>query len=220
LRRVAVTGIGLITAVGEGVDATWSGLLDGRDGHRPVTLFDTTGQVTDLAAEIPSLPGPPFSGSTARRLLRVDRIGLAAADEAVEAAGLGDAPYASDRVAVCFGAGGSGLLEAYDFFLGMEGPKRPVLRHYFGEIQSGTARWIAFRHGFEGPRTCPSTACSSSLTAVGIGASWIAAGDVDACVAGGAESLGQLTFSGFDAVSALGAEPCRPFSVGRRGMSP
>ncbi|MEN8150335.1 MAG: beta-ketoacyl-[acyl-carrier-protein] synthase family protein [Planctomycetota bacterium] len=219
MRRVAVTGIGLLTSLGEGVESSWSRLLDGADGHRPVTLFDTAGQITDTAAEIPSIPEPRLDSTSARRLLRVDRIGLAAAEEAVDRSGLADAGLDADRVSVCFGAGAAGLLEAWDFFRRRDEGGRPGLRHYFGEIQSGTSRWIAHRFGFEGPRTCPSTACSSSLTAIGIGASWIAAGEVDACVAGGAEGLGQLTFSGFDAVSALGPVPCSPFSAGRRGMS-
>jgi 3-oxoacyl-[acyl-carrier-protein] synthase II len=215
LRRVAVTGIGLTTALGAGLAESWEGLLAGRDGHCPVTLFRTTGQITGLAAELPSLPEPDLPGSARRRLMRVDRIGLAAADEAVREAGL----TASTPVAVCFGAGAAGLLEAHRYYHGLETRGRASLPHYLGEIQSGTARWIAWRHGFTGPRTCPSTACSSSLTAIGIGASWIADGRVDACVAGGAESLGELTFSGFDAVSALGPEPCSPFRLGRKGMS-
>jgi len=219
LRRVAVTGLGLITALGQGVQSTWSELLGGSDGHRPVTLFDTSGHVTDRAAEIPAIPDPALPAKLLRRLMRVDRIGLVAAEEAVAHAGLADAPYTPDRVSVCFGAGAAGLLEAWEFFHQRETRGRAVLKHHFGEMQCGTSRWVASRFGFSGPRCCPSTACSSSLTAIGIGASWIASGDVDACVAGGAEGLGQLTFTGFNSVNALGPEPCSPFARDRKGMS-
>ena len=179
MRRVVVTGVGLLTAVGRGVDPTWSGLLAGEDGHGPVTLFETAGHVTDIAAEIPLIPSPALPVAQCRRLMRVDRIGLAAAEEAVSRSGLEDARYPPERVAVCFGAGAAGLLEAWEFFYQREMRGRAVLRNFFGEMQCGTSRWIASRFGFEGPRCCPSTACSSSLSAVGIGAAWIASGDVE-----------------------------------------
>jgi len=201
------------------VESTWSRLLRGLDGHRPVSLFDTSGHVTDLAAEIEDVPDPSLPAALARRLMRVDRIALVAAEEAVANAGLLDAHYPPERVAVSFGAGAAGLLEAHDFFLEREKRGRAVLRHHLGEMQCGMSRWISYRFGFEGPRCCPSTACSSSLTAIGIGAAWIAGGEVDACVAGGAESLGQLTFSGFNSVGALGPGPCSPFAANRKGMS-
>ncbi|MHC4862167.1 MAG: beta-ketoacyl-[acyl-carrier-protein] synthase family protein, partial [Planctomycetota bacterium] len=124
-----------------------------------------------------------------------------------------------ERVAVAFGAGGAGLLEVQPFFEARERSRRMPLRHHFGEMQCGMGRWVAWHLGFSGPRACPSTACSSSLTAIGVAAGWIRRGIADAAVAGGAESLSPLTYSGFNTIQALAPEPCSPFSAHRRGMS-
>ena len=76
MRRVVVTGVGLVTGLGAGLAESWAGLRDGRDGHRPVTLFPVEGYVADRASEIPDLPDPDLPPSVLRRLMRVDRIGL------------------------------------------------------------------------------------------------------------------------------------------------
>lgn len=219
MRRVVVTGLGLVTPLGVDSDRSFKGLLAGEDGHRPVTLFETRGYITDRGAEIPEVPEPDLPKRHLRRMTRVDRLGLHAAEQAVLQSGLTSTGIVPHRVAVVMGAGAAGLLEACAFFEARERDHRDVLRHHFGEIQSSTSRWVAFRFGFEGPRACPSTACSSSLTAIGLGLRWIQSGEVDAAVVGGAESLSRLTFSGFNAVGALGPEPCSPFALGRLGMS-
>jgi len=219
LKRIVVTGLGLVTPLGVDCDQSFSNLLAGEDGHRPVGLFSTEGYITDHGGEIPVVPEPDLPRKHLRRMTRVDRLGLVSAEQAVAQSGISDAGLAPHRVAVVMGAGAAGLLEACEFFHAREQGVRKPLRHHFGEIQSSTSRWVAFRFGFEGPRACPSTACSSSLTAIGLGMRWIRSGEVDAAVVGGAESLSSLTWSGFNAVSALGPEPCSPFARHRRGMS-
>jgi len=219
LRRVVVTGLGLVTPLGVDCDRSFSSLLAGEDGHRPVTLFSTEGYVTDRGGEIPTVPEPDMPPEHLRRMTRVDCLGVVSAEQAVLQSGLTEAEIAPHRVAVVMGAGAAGLYEAYAFFKAREDGRRAPVRHHFGELQSSTGRWVAYRFGFMGPRACPSTACSSSLTAIGLGLRWIRDGEVDAAVVGGAESLSRLTFSGFNAVGALAPEPCSPFALDRRGMS-
>ncbi len=219
MRRVVVTGSGMVTALGVGVRASWKALLDGRDGHRPVSLFSTEGTVTNLAAEIQELPIPDLAPRYLRRMMRVDRIGLLACEEAVAESDLTRAGISLDRIGVVLGAGAAGLLEAQAYFEARQAGERAAVRHHLGEMQSGTGRWLAWRFGFEGPRACPSTACSSSLTAIGLGATWIRQGDIDAAVVGGAENLSPLTHAGFNSVHALSPTPCRPFDRNRDGMS-
>jgi len=219
LRRVVVTGLGLVTPLGVDRDRSFSSLLAGEDGHRRVTLFSTEGYTTDRAGEIPAVPEPSLPPRHLRRMTRVDKLGVVCAEQAARQAGLSEAGHAPHRVAVVMGAGAAGLHEVSAFFEAREQGRRAAIRHHFGEIQSSTSRWVAYRFGFEGPRACPSTACSSSLTAIGLGMRWIRSGEVDAAVVGGAEGLSRLTFSGFNAVGALAPEPCSPFARDRRGMS-
>jgi 3-oxoacyl-[acyl-carrier-protein] synthase II len=104
-RRVVVTGLGAVSSLGNDVRATWEGLVAGRSGIGPITLFDVSGFRTKLAAEVKSLPDPDVPSSVRRRLSRTDVIGLAAAAEALADSGLHLSRENPERIGVVLGGG-------------------------------------------------------------------------------------------------------------------
>lgn len=194
--------------------------MAGRSGIGPITLFDTTGFRTSLAAEIKELPNdlPP---AYARRLSRTDVIGLAAAREALEDAGLDLAREDPERIGVVLGAGVSGLLDSENYYrtLLTRGPRRARPSRVLNHPPDQTTDRIAERWGLLGPRSTITTACSSSGTSIGFAADLIRHGLADVVVTGGADTFARLTHGGFNALRAMDPEPCRPFDRRRKGLS-
>src|SRR5690348_6577168 len=115
-RRVAVTGLGAVTSIGRNVSEFWKNLLAGACGIRPVTLFDASTYRTQTAAEVVEIPDDFLSAAEKRRMSRADRMGLAAAREAIAAAGLDLSREDPSRVGVILGGGTSGLLDSEEFY--------------------------------------------------------------------------------------------------------
>ncbi len=210
--RLWVTGLGLVTPLGAGVEATWKALLRGDCAIGPVTLFDASDQRVDAAAEVRDvvLPGPVELWS------RTSAMALAAADEAMRAAAL-DARAA--RVGLVIGGTTGGMFETEPILArlhaqpGMREPIRAMLAHPL----TATGDRLDERLGpFARIRTLAS-ACSSGANALIVAACWLRSGEVDAVVAGGADALCRLTLSGFNALAAIDPEACRPFDRRRRG---
>jgi 3-oxoacyl-[acyl-carrier-protein] synthase II len=220
-RRVAVTGIGLICALGGTREAVWEGLVEGRCGIGDVTLFDTTGYRSRCAAEVRDLDSSCFSPRERRRWSRSDRLAVLAADEALEDAGLLDSGIAPDRVGVLLGAGTGDLLrnEEYYFTMLRRGLDRARPSQIYNHFTSTPADVVAARFGLEGLRACLVSACSSSTIAIGYAADAIRLGQIDAAVCGGSDALSRLTFSGFNALRLMDPLPCRPFDAARNGMN-
>jgi 3-oxoacyl-[acyl-carrier-protein] synthase II len=214
-RRAVITGCGVVSAVGGSARETWEGLLAGRVGIGPVTLFDTAGERTHLAAEIRSLPAT----SPGRRGSRGDVLGVAAALAAVEEARLGPDRFEGGRAALLLGGGGTGLLQAEDYVRAARAGPAPAPSSALGFLASVTADRIASRLGFRGPCATLMNACSSSTVAIGLGALLVRAGTADVVLAGGVETLSRTTFSGFNALRLVDPAPCRPFDRDRRGLS-
>jgi 3-oxoacyl-[acyl-carrier-protein] synthase II len=212
VRRIAVTGLGVVSPFGAGVKAYWNGLSAGACAVRPATLVETEGFRCRLAAEVPDgIGGSP-------RRSRADRFALAAAREALEDAGLSR----EERVeaALVVGAVGGGMLEAEAWYWERFRGGRPALQR--------TARsTLPFSHvevfgnvlGLEGPRETVVAACSSGAASLALAADLVADGVVTAALAGGADALTRICFMGFNALKLLSPEPCRPFDRDRRGMS-
>jgi len=217
--RAVITGFGVLSALGTSARETWEGLVAGRVGIGPVTLFDTSRDRTHLAAQIPAVPPQDASaGRDAGRLSRSDRIGLLAAGEAVAGAGLDLARIDRRRAGVLIGGGGA-LLEGEEFLqttlAGRPGrPRVPV-----GFFPASTADRIASRLGFGGAVDTILTACSSATIAIGRAASLVASGDQEVVLAGGVETLSRTTYAGFNALRLVDPDPCRPFDRDRRGLS-
>jgi 3-oxoacyl-[acyl-carrier-protein] synthase II len=213
MRRVVVTGLGVVSPFGVGVKAYWAGLAAGACAIRPLTLFDAGAFRCRIAAEVPDLP----EGSPRRS--RADRLALAAAAEALEDAGLGRRECV--EAALVVGAVGGGMLEAEGWYwarargeqsAGWAGALRAIL-------PGAHAQMLGHRLGLGGPRHTVITACSSGAVALAEAAELIADGVVEVALAGGVDAMTRLCFMGFNVLKLLDPEPCRPFDRDRRGMS-
>jgi 3-oxoacyl-[acyl-carrier-protein] synthase II len=214
MRRVAVTGLGVVSALGPDVAAFSDGLRAGRSGIAPLTLFDPRGFRARLAAQAPE-PTPPLPAEELATASRPDRFGLQAAFEAVAQAGL--EPRDLDAAAVIFGTGTGGLNSTEQFLRASDGDVALLVPHQPASVTDLVARHLAIY----GPRSTIMTACSSSATAIGYAADRIRLGHVDVALAGGAEGLTRLTCAGFGCLRATapGDEPCRPFDAERKGLT-
>lgn len=217
MRRVVITGLGAITSVGRGREATWAGVLAGRDGLAPLTRLHLPQEPAQLAAEIPwDEPAPKR-----QTLCEVwARVALAEALDGWRPAFAGARALDPRRMGVFQGAGTSGL---------------PIPEAYLGALRDGRAATplaeaayqspcvvsdaLASVLGAEGPRSTIMNACSSSLLALGQAWERVASGELDLAVAGGAESLSVSTWAGFSCLKAVDAAPCRPFSADRAGLN-
>jgi 3-oxoacyl-[acyl-carrier-protein] synthase II len=221
-RRVAVTGIGLLSALGTTREAVWSGLVSGRCGVADVTLFDTTGYRSPKAAEIPAYHrDPAFTEREWRRLSRSDQIAVIASREALADSGLLDAHLPGDRMGVILGSGTADLMRNEEWFADMRrrGIRRAAPSKIFDHFPNTPCDVVASCFGFEGLKSSVLSACSSGTVAVGYAADAIAWGQLDAALAGASDVLCRLTFSGFNALRLVDKEPCRPFCRSRQGMN-
>jgi len=220
--RIAITGVGLVTALGASREDSWRRMLAGDCGIRPTTLFDTEGYRSRVAGEVDI--DAVDNGSTPlqrRRRSRSDRIGLRAAAEALQDSGLLDTAVDRSRIGVFLGAGTADLLRNEEFYRtwitkGLARTKRSDLWNHFPNTPVDV---IAERFGLEGPRACVVAACASSTIAIGRAVEAIRAGRADAALAGGTDALSRLTYSGFNLLRLMDASPCRPFDRSRAGMN-
>lgn len=221
-RRVAVTGIGLMSALGTTREAVWDGLVAGRCGIADVTLFAGTGFRSRKAAEIPRYdPDQAFSAKAWQRLSRSDQIAVIAAREALTDAGLLEGNTPGDRIGVILGTGTGDLMRNEEWFAETRtrGIRRASPSKIFDHFPSTPADVVAACFGFEGLKSSVLSACSSGTVAIGYAADAIRSGQVDAAVAGASDALCRLTFSGFNALRLVDTEPCRPFCRTRQGMN-
>jgi 3-oxoacyl-[acyl-carrier-protein] synthase II len=220
-RRVAVTGIGLISAVGGSREASWAALVAGRCGLGDITLFDVAGYRSRCGGQVTALDTSTLSPRERRRLSRSDQLAVIATREALEDAALMASGVDPVRVGVLFGAGTGDLLrnEEYLFTMLQRGIAHARPSQIYHHFTSTPADVVASRFGLEGLRACIVSACSSSTIAIGHCADAIRAGRLDGAVCGGADALSRLTFSGFNALRLMDPDPCRPFDRSRAGMN-
>jgi 3-oxoacyl-[acyl-carrier-protein] synthase II len=207
-----VTGLGLVTPLGVGVEATWARLVRGDRAIRPIERFDVGGQRVGLAGEVDGVdvPSPGWS--------RTSAMAATAAEEAMRGAGL---DVRRGRVGLVVGGTTGGMFETEQLLarLHAEPGCREMLAGMLAHPLTATGDRLDERLGpFARVRTL-SSACSSGANALVVAAGWLLAGDVDAVVAGGTDGLCRLTVSGFNALGAIDPEPCRPFDRRRRGTS-
>jgi 3-oxoacyl-[acyl-carrier-protein] synthase II len=218
-RRVIVTGIGAVTSVGSNVREFWRSLLAGVCGIGPVSLFDASSYRTQTAAEVSEIPDGFLSAAEKRRMSRADRMGLAAAAEAVAQSGLDLSREDPTRIGVILGGGTSGLLDSEEFFeRHLKGrPARPsrVLNH----LPDAITDRVAQRFCLEGIKSTITTACSSSANAMGFAHDAIVSGLADVVLTGGSDVLARLTYGGFNSLRSVDPGPCRPFDRERKGLS-
>ena len=229
-RRVAVTGLGAVTPLGDDVDSTWESMLSGRSGIGPISLFDAKGYRTTIAGEVPGWdPEQHFDRREIRRLDRFSQFFLVAVRQALGQAGLSyeeDDPAAT-RAGVIVGAGfgGMGTIIEEIMTLNERGPDRVSPTGVPRFIPNMAAGLASIEHNLLGPVTCVVTACSASANAIGDGAELIRRGAADVVVAGGSEAaittFGIATFAQARALSTRNDEPqraSRPFDADRDGF--
>ena len=230
-RRVVITGLGAITPVGKDVSSTWSALLAGKSGARPITLFETTDEyVTRIACEVKDFDPLTFlEKKEARRYDRFAQFSVGAADEAMRSAGLEGTPkgVAPERFGVIFGSGIGGIatMEAQHDLLKDRGPGRVspfFIPMFIPDIAAGL---ISIRFGAKGPNYATVSACASSAHAIGDAFRFIQRGDADIMIAGGGEAtITPLAVAGFASMRALSTRnddpeaASRPFDAARDGF--
>jgi 3-oxoacyl-[acyl-carrier-protein] synthase II len=222
MRQVAITGIGLVTALGTSRDECWQNLVAGRCGVKPVTLFESDGFRSRIAAEVDTAAvDAALTRLQRRRWSRSDKFAMLAAREAVADAGLADAGLAPDRVGVIVGSSTGDLIRNERYVKASIQPEsgRRRLTDAWNHFFSTSVDLIAGEFGFDGLRSCIVAACASSTMAVGAGLDAIRFGRADAVLAGGTDSLALLTFGGFNALKVMDPEACRPFDRARAGMN-
>ncbi|WP_339871934.1 beta-ketoacyl-ACP synthase II [uncultured Brevundimonas sp.] len=222
MRRVVVTGLGLLTPLGAGVEHNWQGIRDGRSGIGPITNFDVEGWGCTIAGEIPSVdgrgggaPGQPgvfdheqiMSPKDRKRVDDFIVYAIAAADEALADAGWkpeSDEDQERTGVMVGSGIGGLGPIADTAIILKEQGPRRVSPFFIPSALINLTSGQISIRHGLKGPNHSVVTACATGAHAIGDAARMIAMDDADVMVAGGAESsIVPIGIAGFLACKAL-----------------
>src|SRR4030095_2713649 len=227
-RRVAVTGLGIVSPVGIGVAAAWDSILHARSGVGPITRFDASTFPSRIAAEVKHFDvGAYLSAKEARRYDTFIHYGLVATMEAVKDAAI-DA-YAGDkeRVGVCIGSGIGGLplIESTQMAF-IDGGARKISPFFVpGTIINMVAGLASIHYGFQGPNLAIVSACSTANHSIGEAARLIEYGDADVMLAGGAEAtVSALGIGGFCAARALStrnddpATASRPWNTGRDGF--
>ncbi len=227
-RRVVITGMGAITALGMDAPATFAGLLEGRSGVVPITHFDPKDYATRFAAEVRGFdPARFMEAHEARKLDPFALFAMGAATEALKDSGLALDREDRTRIGCIVGVGIGGLtdIEAQHHTLLERGPRR-VNPFFIPRIMmNAAAGQISIRFGLQGPNFATASACASSAHAVGLALQAIRYGDADVMVAGGSEAaITPLGVGGFNALKALSTRndaperASRPFDRDRDGF--
>lgn len=227
-RRVVITGLGILSPVGLGVDDTWSSLLAAKSGIGEITLFDASEYPVRIAGQVWGFePEDYFSAKEARKLDRYEQLALVAARQAMEDAGLTRETLDGDRTGVLIGTGLGGLetLQSVADVIRDKGPKRVkpfTIPKIIGNLAAGL---VSIEYGARGPNLASVSACATGAHSIGDAARLIAMGDADTMIAGGAEAtVGPICLAGFASMKALSTrndEPekaSRPFDLGRDGF--
>jgi nodulation protein E len=221
-RRVAVTGIGAISAFGETFTDLWAGLAAGRSAIRPLTLVAPGILRFPNAAEVPDYdPLRHFEEKEAQLLDRFAQFAAVAAREAVRASGIEFSGELGERTGIVLGNSGGGKSTEDDGFhslYALQSPRVSPLTIARAMSNAGASR-VSLEYGITGPVFTISTACSSANHAIGQAFRMVRSGEVDVAVAGGSEAPLSMGFlKAWEAMRVVSPDTCRPFSRDRRGL--
>jgi 3-oxoacyl-[acyl-carrier-protein] synthase II len=227
-RRVVITGLGVVTPLGIGVEKTWQALTAGKSGITTITRFDASEYACQIAGEVKDFnPVDYIDKKEIKKMDRFIHFAVAASQEAVDDAGLKITPDNADRVGVYIGAGIGGLpaIEHFHDVLKDKGPGRVTPFFIPMVIINLASGQVAIRFGARGPNSCAVTACATGNHCLGDAMRIIQRGEADVMLAGGAEStICPLALAGFAAAKALSRRndnpegASRPFDRDRDGF--
>ena len=218
-RRVVVTGLGIISPVGNGVAEAWKNILAGQSGITRITRFDASAFSSQIAGEVKGFdPAQHLSAKEARRFDAFIHYGLAAAIEAIKDSGLDFDRERREQIGVCIGSGIGGLPlieETHNAFLA-GGPRKITPFFVPGSIINLISGQLSIMYGLKGPNLAVVTACTTANHSIGEAGRLIEYGDADVMVAGGSEScVSQLGVGGFCAARALSGRNDEPAAASR-----
>ena len=206
-RRVVVTGLGIVSPLGNDLETTWSNILKGISGAAKITKFDASEFATTFAAELKDYDH--ISGLTPKEKRRVDpfvQYAITASDQAIIDAGINSDDIDPTRIGVSIGSGigGLGSIEDNAIILNEKGPKKISPFFVPGAIINMASGNVAIKNNFQGPNISIVSACSSAGHSIGYSARTIADGDADIMITGGSEAgITPLGLAGFNAAKAL-----------------
>ena len=225
MKKVVITGMGIVSPVGTGVEYAWKNVLAGKSGVKKIDSFD----VSDLASQIAGVPQVgtepgmfnPDAVVEPREQRKLDKsiiYGIVAADEAIKDAGLDSYDGDKERVGVSIGSGIGGLNTIYDNCVELHtgGPRRVSPFFIPKGIINMTAGNVSIKYGFKGPNISTVTACATGAHSIGEGVRLIQHGDADIMICGGAEgAVGRIALAGFSAMRALSTRNDEPEKASR-----
>ncbi|KJZ11316.1 MULTISPECIES: beta-ketoacyl-ACP synthase II [unclassified Halomonas] len=218
-RRVVVTGLGLVTPVGNTVKESWDSILAGKSGVAPIEHFDVSGFNTRFGGSVKDFDISPYlNPKDARKMDLFIQYGIAAGAQAIEDAGIECTEENADRIGVAIGSGIGGLpmIEHNHNALNKSGARRISPFFVPGSIINMISGNLAIQHGFRGPNIAITTACTTGTHNIGYSARTIAYGDADVMVCGGAEmATTPLGLGGFSAARALSTRNDDPQAASR-----
>jgi 3-oxoacyl-[acyl-carrier-protein] synthase II len=227
-RRVVITGLGMVSPLGLGIDAHWSALREGRSGIGPITRFDPSAFACRIAGEVRGFnPEDWVPKKDVKKMDLFIHYAMAASEMAMKDAAFTVTPAEAERVGVYIGSGIGGLpsIERQHSTLLAEGPRRISPFFIIGLIVNMASGQVSIRYGAKGPNQASSTACATGTHAVGDAFEIIRRDDADVMIAGGAEGvITPLCVGGFSAMRALStrndepAKASRPFDRDRDGF--
>jgi len=227
-RRVVVTGVGMVSSLATGTEATWQAVLAARSGISRITAFDTTGFPCKIAGEVRDFDPTKFmEKKEVRRLGRFIQFAVAASDFALSDSGLKITPECADRAGVYIGSGIGGfeVIEREHKVLLERGPERVSPFFIPATIINLASGYVSIRTGAKGPNSATATACTTSSHSIGDSFRIIQRGDADVMICGGAEAcicpMGIAGFSAMRALSTRNDEPeraSRPWDKERDGF--
>lgn len=227
-RRVVVTGMGIVSPLGNNLQDTWSALLSGTSGAAPIESFDASAFTTRFAATVKNFdPSPYMPEKEARKMDVFLQYGLVAAIQAMEDSGLSIDDSNAERVGACIGSGMGGLseIERNALLIAEKGPRRVSPFFVPGAIINMVSGNLSIKYGMKGPNLSTTTACTTGTHALGLGLRTIQYGDADIMVCGGAEmATTRVGLGGFCAARALSTRnddpqrASRPWDKNRDGF--
>ncbi|HSR39781.1 MAG TPA: beta-ketoacyl-ACP synthase II [Phnomibacter sp.] len=219
-KRVVVTGIGALSALGNTVNDMWTNMVNGVSGAGPITLFDASKFKTRFACELKNFdPQDYLDRKEARKIDRYCQLALVVSDQAMAQSGINKDNINVDRAGVIFASGIGGLITFQEEVINFaKGDGTPRFNPFFipKMILDIAAGQISMRHGLRGPNFAVTSACASSTNAIGVAMDLIRAGKADVILAGGSEAvISEAGVGGFNAMKALSERNDSPETASR-----